>query len=215
MKKYRNGKVPNTIPARKFILINDEFGDTLQAKISRILHRNKIFLGTSYEKSYSFWAKVIPETMVREYDQLKDVDVEKLRGKDIRYLRFLSKFLDLASLQEKYDNESLEDEEEYLRYLKFRINWPLEELKWSKLTKKEHEEVENLLMQENILPILEQKDNLSLAEVYVKEEKEHQEFVDSMIRTSVETRARHKNIDNRDRDIQRRSFELAKHTRFI
>ena len=63
--------------------------------------------------------------------------MEDLNSRDLRYLRLLKDFLNLASLQEEYDNDSFEDEEKYLRYLKLRLKYPLEYLKQSKLSKKE------------------------------------------------------------------------------
>ena len=48
--------------------------------------------------------------------------MEDLNSRDLRYLRLLKDFLNLASLQEEYDNDSLEEEEKYLHYLKYALN---------------------------------------------------------------------------------------------
>lgn len=209
------GKVPNTIPVRKIRLINDEYGDSLSAQILRILNRKKIFYGTYYEESYSFWARVIPDLVLQEFDKFKNIDMEDLNSRDLRYLRLLKDFLNLASLQEEYDNDSLEDEEKYLRYLKLRLKYPLEYLKWSKLSKKERQEVDELLKQEDILQILKQKDKLTIGERYVLEEKKYQEYVNSMTEFGKDLSKRINSIEMRNDSIQRDSFELAKRTRFI
>lgn len=209
------GKVPNTIPVRKIRLINDEYGDSLSAQILRILNRKKIFYGTYYEESYSFWARVIPDLVLQEFDKFKNIDMEDLNSRDLRYLRLLKDFLNLASLQEEYDNDSLEDEEKYLRYLKLRLKYPLEYLKWSKLSKKERQEVDELLKQEDILQILKQKDKLTIGERYVLEEKKYQEYVNGMTEFGKDLSKRINSIEMRNDSIQRDSFELAKRTRFI
>ena len=209
------GRVPNTIPVRKIRLINDEYGDSLSAQIFRILNRKKIFYGTYYEESYSFWARVIPDLVLQEFDKFKNIDMEDLNSRDLRYLRLLKDFLNLASLQEEYDNDSLEDEEKYLRYLKLRLKYPLEYLKWSKLSKKERQEVDELLKQEDILQILKQKDKLTIGERYVLEEKKYQEYVNSMTEFGKDLSKRINSIEMRNDSIQRDSFEIAKRTRFI
>lgn len=209
------GKVPNTIPVRKIRLINDEYGDSLSAQILRILNRKKIFYGTYYEESYSFWARVIPDLVLQEFDKFKNIDMEDLNSRDLRYLRLLKDFLNLASLQEEYDNDSLEDEEKYLHYLKLRLKYPLEYLKWSKLSKKERQEVDELLKQEDILQILKQKDKLTIGERYVLEEKKYQEYVNGMTEFGKDLSKRINSIEMRNDSIQRDSFELAKRTRFI
>ena len=209
------GKVPNTIPVRKIRLINDEYGDFLSAQILRILNRKKIFYGTYYEESYSFWARVIPDLVLQEFDKFKNIDTEYLNSRDLRYLRLLKDFLNLASLQEEYDNDSLEDEEKYLRYLKLRLKYPLEYLKWSKLSKKERQEVDELLKQEDILQILKQKDKLTIGEMYVLEEKKYQEYVNSMTEFGKDLSKRINSIEMRNDSIQRDSFEIAKRIRFI
>ena len=208
------GRVPNTIPVRKIRLINDEYGDFLSAQILRILNRKKIFYGTYYEESYSFWARVIPDLVLQEFDKFKNIDMEDLNSRDLRYLRLLKDFLNLASLQEEYDNDSLEDEEKYLRYLKLRLKYPLEYLKWSKLSKKERQEVDELLKQEDILQILKQKDKLTIGEMYVLAEKKYQEYVNSMTEFGKDLSKRINSIEMRNDSIQRDSFELAKRTRF-
>ena len=208
------GRVPNTIPVRKIRLINDEYGDSLSAQIFRILNRKKIFYGTYYEESYSFWARVIPDLVLQEFDKFKNIDMEDLNSRDLRYLRLLKDFLNLASLQEEYDNDSLEDEEKYLRYLKLRLKYPLEYLKWSKLSKKERQEVDELLKQEDILQILKQKDKLTIGERYVLEEKKYQEYVNSMTEFGKDLSKRINSIEMCNDSIQRDSFEIAKRTRF-
>ena len=209
------GRVPNTIPVRKIRLINDEYGDFLSAQILRILNRKKIFYGTYYEESYSFWARVIPDLVLQEFDKFKNIDMEDLNSRDLRYLRLLKDFLNLASLQEEYDNDSLEDEEKYLRYLKLRLKYPLEYLKWSKLSKKERQEVDELLKQEDILQILKQKDKLTIGEMYVLAEKKYQEYVNSMTEFGKDLSKRINSIEMCNDSIQRDSFEIAKRTQFI
>ena len=174
-----------------------------------------MFYRTYYEESYSFWARVIPDLVLQEFDKFKNIDMEDLNSRDLRYLRLLKDFLNLASLQEEYDNDSLEDEEKYLRYLKLRLKYPLEYLKWSKLSKKERQEVDELLKQEDILQILKQKDKLTIGERYVLEEKMYQEYVNSMMEFGKDLSKRINSIEMRNDSIQRDSFEIAKRIRFI
>ena len=153
--------------------------------------------------------------ILQEFDKFKNIDMEDLNSRDLRYLRLLKDFLNLASLQEEYDNDSLEDEEKYLRCLKLRLKYPLEYLKWSKLSKKERQEVDELLKQEDILQILKQKDKLTIGERYVLEEKKYQEYGNSMTEFGKDLSKRINSIEMCNDSIQRDSFEIAKRTRFI
>jgi len=142
--------------------------------------------GITYEKDYSFWARAIPDSFLQKYDQLKDKTIEELKGKDISSFRRIKKFLRLASLQKKYEEGILDDEKEYLQYLRFRLRFPLEVLRNAKVSKKEKEEAEELLKQTDYMISLYQKDTLTILEKYLIEERNQEIFEKSMLKTSME-----------------------------
>ena len=198
MKKNGRGiKVPNTLPELKYSCgikvkcINPapKEPQTVAERILRLLsaHTYEMFnCGITYEKDYSFWARAIPDSFLQKYDQLKDKTIEELKGKDISSFRRIKKFLRLASLQKKYDEGILDDEKEYLQYLRFRLRFPLEVLRNAKVSKKEKEEAEELLKQTDYMISLYQKDTLTILEKYLIEERNQEIFEKSMLKTSME-----------------------------
>lgn len=215
MKKNERGiKVPNTLPELKHSrgikvkCINPAPKEpkTVAERILRLLsdYTYEMFnCGITYEKDYSFWAKAIPDSFLQKYNQLKDKTIEELKDKDISSFRRIKKFLKLASLQKKYEEGILDDEKEYLEYLYFRLNFPLEALRECKVSKEEKQEAQNLLKQDDFIKTLYQKDSLTILEKYVLEEKEQEVFEESMRRTSRELGARLRTINARHEAMQR------------
>ena len=89
-------------------------------------------------------------------------------------------------MQKKYDEDILDDEEEYLRYLYLRLRFYLSDLRFAKVSIKEREEAEKLLKQTDYMISLYKKDKLTILEKYLIEERNQEVFERSMLRTSME-----------------------------
>lgn len=215
MKKNERGiKVPNTLPELKHSrgikvkCINPAPKEpkTVAERILRLLsdYTYEMFnCGITYEKDYSFWAKAIPDSFLQKYNQLKDKTIEELKDKDISSFRRIKKFLKLASLQKKYDEDILDDEEEYLRYLYLRLRFYLSDLRFAKVSIKEREEAEELLKQTDYMISLYKKDKLTILEKYLIEERNQEVFERSMLKTSMEIGERLRRINAQHAAMER------------
>ena len=206
-------KVPNTIPDKeprygikviRYLPEEPPKPKTTTGKIISILEDYDFCnRGIDYESDYSYWAKAIPDYFYQKYEELKNKPREEMGFRDIGTLIKIKDFLKLASLQKKYEEGILDDEKEYLEYLYFRLNFPLEALRECKVSKEEKQEAQNLLKQDDFIKTVYQKDSLTILEKYVLEEKEQEVFEESMRRTSRELGARLRTINARHEAMQR------------
>ena len=123
--------------------------------------------------------------------------------RDIGTLIKIKDFLKLASLQKKYDEDILDDEEEYLRYLYLRLRFYLSDLRFAKVSIKEREEAEELLKQTDYMISLYKKDKLTILEKYLIEERNQEVFERSMLKTSMEIGERLRRINAQHAAMER------------
>lgn len=206
-------KVPNTIPDKeprygikviRYLPEEPPKPKTTTGKIISILEDYDFCnRGIDYESDYSYWAKAIPDYFYQKYEELKNKPREEMGFRDIGTLIKIKDFLKLASLQKKYDEDILDDEEEYLRYLYLRLRFYLSDLRFAKVSIKEREEAEELLKQTDYMISLYKKDKLTILEKYLIEERNQEVFERSMLKTSMEIGERLRRINAQHAAMER------------